>query len=89
MNKNVHILGLTGLLILLALWQIGSVILAHSMPLANMLAPAAALGSAAAGRQFMGAHWREFAARGRGIVGGSAMARIGAFVVGDQIGNVV
>nr|WP_238373887.1 hypothetical protein [Kingella kingae] len=45
MNKNVHILGLAGLLILLALWQIGSLILAHSMPLANMLAPAAALGS--------------------------------------------
>ena len=45
MNKNAHILGLTGLLILLALWQIGSLILAHSMPLANMLAPAAALGS--------------------------------------------
>lgn len=34
-----------GLLILLALWQIGSLILAQTMPLANMLAPAAALGS--------------------------------------------
>lgn len=45
MNKNAHLFGLTGLLILLALWQIGSLILAHSMPLANMLAPAAALGS--------------------------------------------
>ncbi|XXQ67280.1 ABC transporter permease [Neisseriaceae bacterium B1] len=43
--KHSTLLGLAGLLILLALWQIGSLILAQTMPLANMLAPATALGS--------------------------------------------
>lgn len=43
--KHSTLLGLAGLLILLAFWQIGSLILAQTMPLANMLAPAAALGS--------------------------------------------
>ena len=166
MNKNTHLLGLTGLLILLALWQIGSLILAHSMPLANMLAPAAALGSLktllldgnlwahiGASLQRVGVgllaalvigvpigfalglsrkveqaesvfsvfaydfavvvdacggdvvwHWRCADLFFVGVCGGvvnyfeygfgrekhqSAMARIGAFVVGDPIGNVV
>ena len=47
MKYRTPILGLTGLLALLAFWQIGSLILAQSMPLANMLTPAAALGSLA------------------------------------------
>ena len=47
MKYRTQILGLTGLLALLAFWQIGSLILAQSMPLANMLTPAAALGSLA------------------------------------------
>ncbi|QMT31357.1 ABC transporter permease [Alysiella filiformis] len=45
MKNQSTVLGIMGLLILLALWQIGSLILAQTMPLANMLAPAAALGS--------------------------------------------
>lgn len=45
MNKHPHILGLIGLLILLLLWQLGSLILAQSMPLANLLAPLPTLGS--------------------------------------------
>lgn len=44
-NKQAHILGIIGLLVLLAVWQIGSLALAQTMPLANLLAPAAALGS--------------------------------------------
>lgn len=47
MKYRTQILGLTGLLALLAFWQIGSLILAQSMPLANMLTPAAAFGSLA------------------------------------------
>ena len=47
MKYRTQILGLTGLLALLAFWQIGSLILAQSMPLSNMLTPAAALGSLA------------------------------------------
>lgn len=45
MKNQSTVLGIMGLLILLTLWQIGSLILAQTMPLANMLAPAAALGS--------------------------------------------
>ncbi len=47
MKYHTQILGLTGLLALLAAWQIGSLILAQRMPLANMLTPAAAFGSLA------------------------------------------
>ena len=47
MKYRTPILGLTGLLALLAFWQIGSLILAQSMPLANMLTPAVAFGSLA------------------------------------------
>lgn len=45
MKYHAHILGLMGLLLLLAVWHVGSVLLAQSMPLANMLAPAVALSS--------------------------------------------
>lgn len=45
MKNQSTVLGIMGLLILLAFWQIGSLILAQTMPLANMLAPTAALGS--------------------------------------------
>lgn len=43
MKLNSYLLGAGGLLVLLALWQAGALLLAQSMPLANLLAPAPAL----------------------------------------------
>lgn len=44
-NSTAFALGIFGLLVLLALWHFGSVLLAQNMPLANLLAPFAALSS--------------------------------------------
>lgn len=45
MNPKHYLPGALGLLLLLALWQAGALLLAQNMPLANLLAPAPALGS--------------------------------------------
>lgn len=45
MKTNNYLLGSLGLLLLFGLWQAGTLLLAQSMPLANLLAPAPALGN--------------------------------------------
>ncbi|MDO4696377.1 MAG: ABC transporter permease [Neisseria sp.] len=45
MKSKHYFHGGTGLLLLLAAWQLGAWLLAQTLPLANLLAPAAALGS--------------------------------------------
>lgn len=45
MKLNHYLPGGLGLLVLLAVWQAGALLLAQNMPLANLLAPAPALGS--------------------------------------------
>lgn len=45
MKTNNYLLGGLGLLLLFGLWQAGTLLLAQNMPLANLLAPAPALGN--------------------------------------------